>query len=189
MKMSACVRILRLSGVLAMIGLLSACGWQLQGVHRVPEYVAPLYLELTDIHSAFADSLRQRLTQAGVAVTEDRKTAQAVLRVSVDSSNHRVSSVSAFNEPQQYDVYYDIEYSLDTVSATATNLLPRQAASSSRTMSYDKTLALAKQREETFLRETLAAELADQLMRRLGMLPQQLVLAVPVIVAPAADPR
>jgi len=55
--------ILRMVSWLSLAGLLSACGWQLQGVHRVPEYVAPLYLELTDIHSPFAESLLQRLSE------------------------------------------------------------------------------------------------------------------------------
>jgi outer membrane lipopolysaccharide assembly protein LptE/RlpB len=48
-------------------------------------------------------------------------------------------------------------------------------------MSYDKTLALAKQREEMFLRDTLAAELADQLMRRLSALPKQPVPVEPTL--------
>jgi LPS-assembly lipoprotein len=163
------------------IGLLSACGWQLQGIHRVPEYVAPLYLALTDIHSPFAESLRQRLTQAGVTVTDDLNSAQTVLRVTVDTSNHRVSSVSAFNEPQQYEVYYDVEYGLDSRAPVAATLLPKQKVSAARTMSYDKTLALAKQREEMFLRDTLAAELADQLMRRLSALPKQPVPVEPTL--------
>ena len=181
-------RLLRTGCWLSIMWLLSACGWHLQGMYRVPEYVVPLYLDLTDIHSPFAESLREHLHRAGISVTEDRNRASAVLRVSTDDSSHKVSSVSALNEPQQYEVYYKVEYRLDkrapdapnTISATSTtstvkagsiNLLTLQTLNSTRTMTYDKTLALAKQREEQFLRATLATELADQVMRRLSMLP------------------
>jgi LPS-assembly lipoprotein len=153
------------------IALLTGCGWQLQGMHRIPENVVPLYLDLTDIHSPFAESLTQRLQQAGVDLTDDRNRAQAILRVNKDSSGHRVSSVSALNEPQQYDVYYEVEYRLDTRAPGSTNLLAPQTLNAARIMTYDKNLGLAKQREELFLRDTLATELADEVMRKLSMLP------------------
>jgi LPS-assembly lipoprotein len=150
--------------------LLSACGWQLQGARRVPESLSPLYLDLSDEHSPFAESLQQRLRDAGVNVTAERSRAQAVLYVSNDAGGHNVSSVSALNEPQQYEVFYNVDYRLDLGDSSA-NLLPPQTLSAARTMSYDKTLALAKLREERALRDTLAADLADQVMRRLSMLP------------------
>jgi len=178
------VPLMRLLGLLFMTWLLAGCGWQLQGMHRVPEYVTPLYLDLTDIHSPFAEALQQRLMRAGVAVTDDRTKAQATLRVSIDNSSHRVSSVSAFNEPQQYEVFYDVEYSLESHTPGIATLLPKQKVGATRTMSYDKTLALAKEREEKFLRTTLADDLADQLMRRLSLLPKEPVAAAQVLVAP-----
>lgn len=175
------MQFLRAGCWLSMVWLLSACGWHLQGMHRVPEYVVPLYLDLTDIHSPFAESLRERLRRAGISLADDRNGARAVLHVSTDDSGHRVSSVSALNEPQQFEVYYKVEYRLDTratstvnaspATAGSINLLTLQTLNSARTMTYDKTLALAKQREEQFLRATLAEELADQVMRRLSMLP------------------
>lgn len=152
--------------------LLSACGWRLQGVHRVPEELLPLYLDLEDSHSAFADALQQRLRRSAVSVTADRRQARAILVVSRDDNGHHVSSVSALNEPQQYEVYYNVVYRLDRQGPAAGNLLAPQTMNAARTMSYDKTLALAKQREEKSLHDTLAGELADQVLRRLSMLPR-----------------
>ena len=158
------------------IGLLSslvlaACGWHLQGAHPVPTYVTPLYLELTDIHSSFAQALTQRLREAGVSVTDDVTGAKAVLHVTTDRKGHRVSSVSALNEPQQFEVFYELEYALDARPPLSGRLLENQSLNAVRTMSYDKRLALAKQREELFMTETLADDLADQVMRRLQWLP------------------
>ena len=152
--------------------LLSGCGWQLQGAHRVPEYVEPLYLELVDQHSDFAEALTRRLQLSGVNVTADRNLAQTVLNVTLDSTGQHVASVSALNEPQQYEVYYNVDYRLDRKGAQSSNLLPAQSIDLSRTMTYDKTLALAKQREQLALRATLAEEIADQIMRRLSLLPR-----------------
>lgn len=160
---------------------MSACGWQLQGARRIPESLSPLYLDLTDAHSAFAESLTRRLRDAGVNVTDERSQAQAILRVSGDAGGHTVSSVSALNEPQQFEVYYNVEYRLDRGGGDSANLLAPQALSATRTMSYDKTLALAKQREELSLRDTLAADLADQVMRRLSLLGSA---TMPVINSP-----
>lgn len=163
-------RCLALLGAWLLAGL-SACGWQLQGARRVPEHLSPLYLDLSDEHSPFAQVLSQRLREAGVNVTADRSRAQAVLSVGNDAGGHNVSSVSALNEPQQYEVFYNVSYRLDLQDAGKVNVLPPQALGASRTMSYDKTLALAKLREERALRDMLAAELADQVLRRLSMLP------------------
>lgn len=156
--------------LMILVALLAGCGWQLQGAQRVPEQLVPLYLDLDDLHSAFAKALTERLRIAAVPVTTQRSQAQAILRISRDSSGHHVTSVSALNEPQQYEVYYTIEYRLDQAQG-AGNLLPPQAVNVSRTMSYDKTLILAKQREELALRDRLAEEIADQVLRRLSRVP------------------
>ncbi len=164
----------KLPGLLLMALLLSvflsACGWQLQGVRRVPERLSPLYLDLKDAHSPFSRSLSRRLREAGVNVTADKSSAQSILRIRKDTSGHTVSSVSALNEPQQYEVYYNVEYLLERTQAGAEAVLPLQAMNAARTISYDKTLALAKQREEIALRNTLADELASQVLRRLSLL-------------------
>ncbi len=161
--------------------LLTACGWRLQGVRRVPEALSPLYLELPDTHSAFAQALQQRLQAAGVVLADRRDQSQSVLQVSEDDSGHHVSSVSILNVPQQYEVYYNLQYRLVLPTGGDAVITP-QTLSAARTMSYDKTLALAKQREEFALRDTLASELADQVLRRLSMLPATTVVpAAPIL--------
>lgn len=167
-------KVRKLAGLLLLAMLmpvfLSACGWQLQGARRVPERLSPLYLDLKDEHSPFSRSLSRRLREAGVSVTTDKADAQSILRVSKDISGHLVSSVSALNEPQQYEVFYNVEYLLERTQAGAEAVLPLQAMNAARTISYDKTLALAKQREELALRNTLADDLAGQVLRRLSLI-------------------
>lgn len=148
---------------------LSACGWQLQGNHQLPAELAPVFLALDDPQSALAQELRNALRDNGVEVADSRAQAASVLEVLADENGHTVTSVSALNEPQQYEVYYRVEY-VFTAAADARTLIPRQGARVQRTMSYDKQIALAKMREEQALSASLARELAQQILRRLTLL-------------------
>jgi LPS-assembly lipoprotein len=150
--------------------LLSACGWQLQGARPLPPALLPVYLQLSDTQSLLARQLRQNLQQAGIATTGNRIDAGSILQISNDQSGHTVTSVSALNEPQQYEIYYRAEYRFD--AADSASLIPVQALSASRTMSYDSTRALAKQREQQAVEAMLAQELAQRLLRRLSMVPR-----------------
>jgi LPS-assembly lipoprotein len=56
------------------------------------------------------------------------------------------------------------------VEAGDKTLLANQEVSSTRSYSFDERLLLAKQHEEAVLREAMAKELADIVMRRLARL-------------------
>ena len=150
--------------------LCASCGWQLQGVHHVSENLQPLYVEyaeLADQHSAFSRALQERLRASGVELAQDESQAKVVLQIIKEESGHRVISVSARNTPEEYEIYYSVEFSLKTHNG---DLLLQQPLSSTQTMTYDETHALAKQREESLLSATMAAELADQLLRQIRRL-------------------
>jgi LPS-assembly lipoprotein len=159
--------------------ILSGCGWHLQAVRPLSAELLPVYLQLTDTHSVFARSLQQGLESAGIETTRDLARAGSVLSVTQDKSTRQISSVSAFNQPQQYQIDYQVEYRFErhdkagqSVSGvTATQLIPSQMISASRTMSYDVTLALAKDREARAIEELLAEQLTQQILRRLNYLP------------------
>ncbi len=163
--------------------LLSGCGWHLQAVHPLPAELSPVYLQLTDTHSIFARSLQAKLEAAGIQTTQDFAHAGAVLSITQDKSNRQISSVSAFNQPQQYQIDYQIEFALDrhhkeasAASTTApTRLIASQLITASRTMSYDVNLALAKDREARSIEELLAEQLTQQVLRRLNYLPVAVV--------------
>lgn len=157
---------------------LSGCGWQLQTVQPLPAELLPVYLQLSDTQSLFARSLQHSLDVAAMPTTTDLSRAGSVLVVTVDQSTRQVSSVSALNQPQQYQMEYRIQYRFDrhleAVAAHADTrpitLIPTEALSASRTMSYDITLALAKDREAHAVEELLALQLTEQVMRRLNSL-------------------
>ena len=152
--------------VCAALGL-SACGWRLQGTEKLSQTMSVIYVDADDSYTDFNRALRERLRASGAQLTERRADATAVVRIIKDQSGQRVLSVSARNTPEEYEVFYEVEYS---VTSGATELIPPQPLERTRDYSYDTTALLAKQREQAILREALAEDLAALVLRRLASL-------------------
>lgn len=146
--------------------LLSAqgCGWQLQGSARLPESMQHIYIQTDDAYSDFYRELRARLLASGARVAADAAEAKAIVRIKEDRAGQRIASVSARNTPEQYQVFYYIEYSVDMNGAEA---IATQEVEVTANYSYDATAVLAKQREQFTMQEALARELAGMVMRRM----------------------
>ena len=146
---------------------LGACGWRLQGRERLSPAMNVVYVDADDRYTDFNRALRDRLRASGAKVTENASDATAVVRIVKDQSGQRVLSVSARNTPEEYEVFYSIEYS---VSSGGSELIARQPLELTRDYSYDTTAVLAKEREQAILREALAQDLAALVLRRLASL-------------------
>jgi LPS-assembly lipoprotein len=151
----------------AACAMLAACGWRLQGATRLPESAAIVYVDAMDPYSEFSRALKRSLQQAGARVVEHRAEAAAVIKVRKDSTGQAVQSVSAKNIPQEYSVFYQIEYAVEVSGKEA---IEPQKISLSRTYSYNESAMLGKMEEESVLRAALARDLADQVLRRMAAL-------------------
>lgn len=151
----------------AAVSLLSACGWRLQGTARLPEVMSVTYIESEDRYTDFNRMLRESLQASGARVTSDKSQATAIVRVRKDTTGQRVLSVSARNTPQEYEVFYSVEYSVESPTG---ELIAPQRLELTRDYSYDERAVLAKQREQGVLREALARDLAGLVIRRLASL-------------------
>jgi LPS-assembly lipoprotein len=156
-----------LSGLIVIAGLLAGCGFHLQGHTPLPPVVRTPYVEAPDRQSDFVQYLRHALLSNGAQLTPEKDKASAVVSILRDSVARRVLSVSATNQPNQYEVTYTVGFA---VSAAGKELLPAQEISATRTYSFDERLLLAKNHEEEILRQDMARDLADMVMRRLASL-------------------
>jgi len=125
------------------------------------------YVDSKDRYTEFNQALRERLRTSGAKVTEHAGDATAVVKIIKDQSGQRVLSVSARNTPEEYEVFYAVEYS---VVSGGNELIPPQKLELTRDYSYDTTAVLAKQREQAVLRAALAQDLAGLVLRRLASL-------------------
>ena len=156
---------LRLVLLLAVLPALSACGFQMQGATRQPVTLSPIFLDVPDPNSDLAFQLGRALSASGVTLARDAAEAEAVLTVSAERYGRRVKSVSAQNRPTEFEVFYEIVY---TVHSPTETLVPSQRLARTRIFPYNERDILAKQQEEDLLRDELARDIAGVINRRLA---------------------
>lgn len=149
------------------VGCLSSCGWHLQGRFHLSESMALTYVDTEDRYTDFNRALRESLRASGAQLAADKRDATAIVRIHRDQSGQRVLAVSARNTPQEYQVFYVVEYS---VSNQTGQLIEPQRIELTREYSYDETAVLAKQKEQAILREALARDIAGIVIRQLSAL-------------------
>ena len=147
-------------GVLALAG----CGWRLQGSTTLPPAVSAVYIRAGDTYTDFYRELAMQVRNAGRQVQAEQ--AGVIIAISADTAGQRVVSVSAIDTPEQYQVYYSIEYTIQVAGRT---ILPAERAELTATYSYDINSVLAKQREQMTIQRELARQLADTVLRRLAL--------------------
>lgn len=147
--------------------MLAACGWRLQGTARLSEEMAVTYIQTGDKYTDFNRALRDGLQASGARLADRAAEATAIVKIIEDRSGQYVLSVSSRNTPEEYEIFYEVEYSVATQDG---EIIPPQKLSVTRDYSYDETAVLAKQREQNILREALARDLAAQVLRRLSSL-------------------
>jgi LPS-assembly lipoprotein len=147
--------------------LLAGCGFHLQGAVGLPEGLRSVYVSTSDELSPFAVELRNGLERAGASLATAAGTADAVIRISDDRTGRRVLSVSARNTPQEIEVYNSVVFSIDRGGREA---VAAQRLDLTRYFTFDESQLLAKGREEALLREAMARDLTDLVLRRLGSL-------------------
>lgn len=152
---------------MVLLSLLAGCGFHLQNAFTVPTEMERTYIATENRHSLFYRELRRQLQAAGMQLADVPGDATATLSISVDETNQRVLSVSTRNVPTEFEVYYSIEYGVDSGD---TNLLMRQFITLTRDYTYDETLVLGKAHEEQLLREAIVKDLVRIVLRQLGTL-------------------
>ena len=139
----------------------------MQGAFVVPEGMERTYIASEDSYSLFYRELRRSLLENGMTLVDSPTAATAVLAIHIDKTDQRVLSVSARNVPTEDEVYYSIEYSVESGEE---NLLSRQFINLTRDYTYDETLVLGKAKEEALLREAIVEDLVRIVLKQLETL-------------------
>lgn len=147
--------------------LLTGCGFHLEGRTPLPESMKATYVQATDLQTDFAQSLRKALLTSGARPPAEKRSASSVVNILRDDVVRRTLSVSAQNKPNEYEITYNVRFS---VTAGDKELLAPQDISATRSYSFDETRLLAKEHEEAILRQAMAHDLADRVIRQLSSL-------------------
>ena len=146
---------------------LAACGFQLRTAPDIPPEMSRTYISADDRYSQFYRKLRDELRNAGVQLVDSPAQSSAVFSILADETDQRVLSVSARNVPREYEVFYTIYYSVESGENT---IIPPQTLTRTRDYTYDETLVLGKAREEEMLREAIADDLVQVVLKQLSSL-------------------
>lgn len=125
------------------------------------------YISTSDDRSLFYREFREALVAAGVHLVDAEADATAIFTVLYDHTDQRVLSVSARNVPTEYEVFYTIEYSLDSGQE---NLLEPQMLTLTRDYTYDPALVLGKEHEQQLLRDAIVDDLVRIVLKQIATL-------------------
>jgi LPS-assembly lipoprotein len=159
----------------ALLAMLTACGFHLEGHTPLPQSMKSPYVQATDQQTDFAQSLRKALLTSGARPPYDKSSASSVVYILKDVVTRRTLSVSALNKPNEYEITYVVRFSVTAgekagEKASEKELLAPQEISATRSYSFDETRLLAKEHEEAILRQAMAHDLADRVVRQLSSL-------------------
>ena len=136
------------------------------GVFTVPEGMERTYIQTPDPFSLFYRALRTEGRAAGVNIVDSMEDATAVFTIYHDNTAQRVLSVSARNVPTEFEVFYTIQYGLQSGDVS---LLEVQDMTVTRDYTYDATLVLGKAREEELMRNAIVEDIVRIVLKQISV--------------------
>lgn len=141
------------------------CGYHLQSYDQMPSEMDVTYIQSSDHYSDFYRQLRQALENSNVKVTNRPADATATLIITNDITGQRLVTVSAQNQPLEFEVFYDVTFMVTTPDGV---LLPEKELEASRTYAFNDTEILGKREEEAIIREALVRDMIRRVLRTLN---------------------
>ena len=155
-----------LPAVLSMSVLVSACGFTLRGASLLPQAMSSMHLSAANLNSPLVEKLEGELSRAGVELLQDSASATTVLTIISDKADERVLSVSARGEPQEYELYHTVVFSMTSDGRT---VLEPVTMTLTRDYFFDQQDILGKSEDARFLRDALAEDVARAVVRRAAL--------------------
>ena len=161
-------RTLLTAAALAPLAALTACGFRLRGA---PQFAfRSLYVQAQP-GSPLARELIRTLQGAGgdlVVLTAPAQLpqAEAILDVLSEQQERVVVGLNASGQVRELQLRLRIKFRLRT--PTGVELIPDTELLQQRDISYNETIALAKEAEEALLYRNMATDLVQQIVRRLA---------------------
>lgn len=143
--------------------LLAACGFHLRGSASLP--FDTLYVPAATGGIAL-DLKRQILSGSDTRVVDDPKAAQALLRFSEETRAKEILALNAAGRVREYRLIYRVGFSVG--DGKGGDFLPLNIVTLTRDVTYDDTLALAKEAEEQLLFRDMQSDMVQQIVRRLA---------------------
>ena len=143
---------------------LSTCGFHLRG--QAGMTFESIYLNTSNPNSPFMKELRYELKSNKVALADNVKQADVVLDIVSETSEKKILTLSGSGRVTEYRLIYSV--SMRAYDQQQQIWIPSVELSQHRDFSYDDTLVLAKESEETLLFKSMRSGIVQQILRRLS---------------------
>jgi len=143
--------------------LLTACGFQLRGSVNLP--FDTLYVP--NASSGIALDLKRHIQSgSGTRVVDNPKDAQARLQFTEETRSKEILSLTSAGRVREYRLRYRVGFRVEDGKG-ATFVAPNVVALT-RDVTYDDSVALAKESEEERLFQDMQSDMVQQILRRLA---------------------
>lgn len=155
--------------MLAPAALLTACGFRLRGV---PEFSFDVLFIAAPTASTLARELQRTLEGSGTKLTVlrdpvDLPKAQVGLEFLSEQRERVVVGQNASGQVRELQLRLRVKFRVR--GANGAELLPETELLQQRDISYNETIALAKEAEEALLYRNMQTDIVQQLLRRLAV--------------------
>jgi LPS-assembly lipoprotein len=149
---------------LALILLLSACGFQLRGAYPLP--FEKIYIALPETTELHAQLKRSISAGSNARIVDNQKDAQASLLIPSDASTKNILSLSATGRAREFQLVRTFNFRL--VDGNGRDWLPPSQIVVRRDITFTDDQLLSKEAEETLLWRDIQNDLVQQILRRLA---------------------
>jgi len=157
---------------IALIGillLLAGCGFQLRGQADLPPELAVVYIQSIQGIGMPPGVLSRRLQTVlignGVRVVRDPAQATATITILNEGSGRRAVAADRFNVKREYFLAYNAAYQVTLVNGKT--LIPAETITANRNLLFDENRVLGFEAAQESLIDSMADDLAWQIIRRL----------------------
>ena len=162
------MRLVALSGILLTI-VLAGCGFQLRGQAELPPELAVVHIQSIQGVGMPPGILSRRLQTvlvgSGVRVVRDPAQATATITILNEGSGRRAVAADRFNVKREYFLAYNAAYQVTL--ANRNTLIPAETITANRNLLFDENRVLGFEAAQESLIDSMADELAWQIIRRL----------------------
>ncbi|MFW2571402.1 MULTISPECIES: LPS assembly lipoprotein LptE [Legionella] len=146
--------------------LLTACGFHLRGMVDMPPWLNNVAIVTQNAHRDLGPLLKDQLQAYNIKVSPNVTQADYLLIIEKDSSQQQITNVSASTAPRQYQLFYDVQFSL--VSKQGNTIIPSNHVISTRQLTVNNDRILGSDSEETLLYGEMRRDAAMQIINRLS---------------------
>lgn len=160
--------------LIALAGAQISCGFHLRGAVTLPNFIAPVFLELNGKDDELKRELKALLSASGenvfAASIEDAKT---VLNISGVNEKQRVVAVDNRGRAREYELSYKLRYELKLVDvATQSEIIKTNEIKLKRDLLFDPDSVLAVSEEKDSHYDDMRKDAAQLLLRQLRAVKQ-----------------